>query len=585
MLKSLSGFHIKQPSNNKKLQNSRKARGQTDGQKCDKMIMENVNKAKNVRKVAKSSKIKEENENVKRNDAGDKTHQNIKKDGDKMGRKNDVKTNIGTVVYQANNLSIIYTEIKDDIKLVKANPQEYEMQKLNLAKYDNNTMFTKNKTLKEAHITAKHLDEVFKNNKLHRVQNLDTFRTVIDDDDYQGKELQKLTKGENLRKIKVSNNLRKVHVELEKMNNIVEKLEEMDRNQKFALDIVQLIMTKSVEESEKKSERLKILKTTVDKAKRERKTFAVVNNCCEIRNALLDRDWIEIMQPSFLQPNYESLLTLQTKTVEELLPYLNDKLLAKDVEILIMSKLLNGHQVDFYWELSFKGYEKYCDDKKFTLINSVKRKSFHFLSKQALTVALKFSHWYNNPDGLNYVHPRSYILTNMGEPRTFIEDYKITSVISLLKWVICQSETCSTNFISPNGTVPIKIFQFALRESMKYLKKCRHIDVDLPIDIAGDDEWTEFFKYFNVLTFGDASFKGKGIHGEVMVESCKEFMLAIEKYRPSLASDGVMNIWILKPCFFNMGVGIYLCNSLKQILDITNENSDKHYVIQKYIGE
>lgn len=48
--------------------------------------------------------------------------------------------------------------------------------------------------------------------------------------------------------------------------------------------------------------------------------------------------------------------------------------------------------------------------------------------------------------------------------------------------------------------------------------------------------------------------------------------------------DGCMNIWILKPVNSSQGQGIHVCRTMKYIMDVVKNNSNRNYIIQKYIG-
>uniref|UniRef100_UPI00117BB1AC tubulin--tyrosine ligase family protein n=1 Tax=Klebsiella pneumoniae TaxID=573 RepID=UPI00117BB1AC len=59
----------------------------------------------------------------------------------------------------------------------------------------------------------------------------------------------------------------------------------------------------------------------------------------------------------------------------------------------------------------------------------------------------------------------------------------------------------------------------------------------------------------------------------------------VKIYRPNMESEGVLNIWILKPNTYSQGNGIHITRKMCQIKEIIKQNSHLRYIIQKYIGK
>lgn len=183
-------------------------------------------------------------------------------------------------------------------------------------------------------------------------------------------------------------------------------------------------------------------------------------------------------------------------------------------------------------------------------------------------------------------HPRSYSLTDKGDPRDFVEDYKITSAISLLKWIVTTNTQKKMKLISDSGKIPIEAFHFAVEECVKVIKKANHEDIDCDIDDALDYQWNQFLDYYNRLVHIGNHFKTDKEENEATIVKKAQYILnKLEAITPNLDMDGMMNIWILKPIAGCQGRGIHICRTLQYILQVVKTNTTLRYVIQKYIGK
>lgn len=324
----------------------------------------------------------------------------------------------------------------------------------------------------------------------------------------------------------------------------------------------------------------------MERAKQERKTFTVCGNHNSIRKALLDRGWVEKIRLSYNLRNRDTLQKLHSMSIQELLPKIHDKILGTACKRVIMSKLLYTHQVDFYWDDFNDAFKVNNDKLKYTLINKFKRTLFSYTSKQGLCEAVKRAHWYQKPGKSVIRHPRSYSLTNNGDPKEFIEDYKTTAAISLLKWVISTGEHKKMKLISESGKIPIETFHFAIEECVKVIKKAKHEDIDCDIESAMDFQWNQFLDhYYKLVHIGNHFRASKGESEGSMVQKARYILNKLTMYFPNLEMDGMMNMWILKPVAGCRGIGIHICRTLKYILETVKSHTNMRYIIQKYIGK
>lgn len=335
-----------------------------------------------------------------------------------------------------------------------------------------------------------------------------------------------------------------------------------------------------------KPDKLTAIKEIVERAKQEHKTFTVCGNYNSIRKALLERGWVEKIRLSYNMRDRENFRKLQTMQIPELISKLNDKSMVNACTRMIMSKLLAGHQVDFYWDDFNDAFRINNDKIKFTLINKFKRTIFSYTSKQGLCEAVKRAHWYQKPGTAILRHPRSYSLTNQGDPKEFIEDYKTTAAISLLKWIVTTHKQTKTKLISESGKIPLSTFDFAVQECVKVIKKAKHEDIDCEIEQAMDFQWNQFLDhYYKLVHIGNHFKQDKDGEKEASVVQKAQYILnKLMTCFPNLDMDGMMNIWILKPIAGCRGQGIHICRTLQYILQVVKSNTNMRYVIQKYIG-
>lgn len=328
------------------------------------------------------------------------------------------------------------------------------------------------------------------------------------------------------------------------------------------------------------------LKDIVDRAIKEKKTFTVCGGYYPIRKALLDRAWVEKIRINFHSVDRHNIRHLLGFSIQELLSGIHDKERGQLCRRAILSKLLGTHQVDFYWDDINDAFKVNSDKIKYTLINRFKRTVFSYTSKQGLCEAVKMAHWYQKPGTSNIRHPRSYSLTNKGDPQDFIEDYKITAAVSLLKWIVHTKKRGKLKIISPSGKIDISKFHFVIDECMKQIKKAKHEDIDCTIEEAMDHEWNDFLdKYYKIVHIGNHFKQDKSESEDSVVEKAQYVLNKMEKYFPHIDMDGMMNIWILKPVMGSRGQGIHICRTLECILKIVKSNTNMRYVIQKYIGK
>jgi len=305
-----------------------------------------------------------------------------------------------------------------------------------------------------------------------------------------------------------------------------------------------------------------------------------------------------------------------------------------DCEFSLMSRSVRNAVAYFIWttkrdDVDFKFLRKdqivnhYC-------------KAGSFTTKVGLTTNIRNLQWYEEAD--HYVFfPRSYLLGSDDEKMEFIDDYRLTAAISIVKWVIERYEngnhddkphsykevsvdagrntpkTASSthrNVATPkksatpsnsttpragsraasresgSNVVPVKALTLALEACRDFLRCKEHLDIDESINKAPtitEDSWKLLVDYYYQIK----------CHGAVIatafpfLKECQNTLKQMREYLPQLDIDGVKNIWIVKPGAKSRGRGIICMDRLDDIVKLVGSNAvgkkEGHLVVQKYI--
>lgn len=114
-----------------------------------------------------------------------------------------------------------------------------------------------------------------------------------------------------------------------------------------------------------------------------------------------------------------------------------------------------------------------------------------FTSKEGLCSALKDFHWYYEEGKSETYFPRCFNVFNPDELHEFIDNFRTTACISLLRWVTeMVSERSSFYLFSDDGRVPLSCVQFALSRCKDFIDCCLHNDIDVEGDVKiWDHDW------------------------------------------------------------------------------------------------
>ncbi|XP_053171457.1 tubulin monoglycylase TTLL3-like [Scomber japonicus] len=265
----------------------------------------------------------------------------------------------------------------------------------------------------------------------------------------------------------------------------------------------------------------------------------------------------------------------------------------------LMSRLVRNEMVYFYWVNRRETINSNSLQKE-QIINHF-AKAGSFTTKVGLCVNLRNLHWFDSADPDTFF-PRCYRLAARDEKQAFIEDYRRTACISLLKYIVereqnSQGEGTSNNVRTVQDrrkrckrqSRPVVLSQMidrALKVCQEFLESVEHRDIDISLetpDTLTQEDWTEFIDNYYCVVHGEAQIESSS-H---LVTCCKAMLQQLAAVSPQLDIDGTHNIWIIKPGAKSRGRGIKCAKRLDQILRLVGSDStltkDNKWVVQKYL--
>ncbi|CAG7732955.1 unnamed protein product [Allacma fusca] len=318
------------------------------------------------------------------------------------------------------------------------------------------------------------------------------------------------------------------------------------------------------------------------KAIRNHLVFSVHPSFPAIRKALLDRGWIEKLRGyNVMVSNPGSPSTVA----------LSDRISSEETERDWMNRGLRDYSPDFHW-IFLGDRVQWSTMNQNQIINQFP--SSVFTTKNGITSCLQNAHWFSESGIASANFPRCYRLYMDEERSAFINDFRLTACIGLLKWVIGAYERngdkgiLESNPIGRSSTISV---EFAVRQVNYYVRVRKHEDVDWLTPPAVTSEHWEIFlsQYYNVvINKAKLSMAGPNEGGQHIYESSKRAIRRLAPFWPQLHSDGTNNVWICKPGDKSRGMGIVLMSHLDKILNsfnpaVANRRRDSNWVVQKYI--
>ena len=255
---------------------------------------------------------------------------------------------------------------------------------------------------------------------------------------------------------------------------------------------------------------------------------------------------------------------------------------------------------------------KYETLKPHQIVNHFKNNT-ELTKKSGLTKNLK-NLIFRNIDIDNF-YPRCYDISERNDFEDFMEDFKITKLISLLKEfsensrtenlistqkIICcleiierkisewETPMLSRKFISDKEWAVMSEEDTAsYRKELEKLERMNKIGfsnlskrINTINSISNNQEQGELEKDENFVRNVNNEFNNKS-NQEIKIY-VDEILAKLNRIFPQHALNGKKNIWIMKPSGLSRGRGIKCVSSLNEILLFIKKNSNQ-YMVQKYI--
>lgn len=341
------------------------------------------------------------------------------------------------------------------------------------------------------------------------------------------------------------------------------------------------------------SERLNELRKRVQDAVKAHKIFTVRGCFHTVRKAMSERGWVEKLDSHRKMYGNNTSGILIDELVQSLpqrRPGESRRAFIAKCERNIMSRFLEHATVDLLWTARREKSDWLEMSKnQVMLINRFSKAPF--TSKEGLCSALRDFYWYYEEGTAETYFPRCYNVWNPEELNDFIDDFRITGCVGLLKWLITAYAKNGLNGIAePDGKVPLSCVSFAMTRCREYIDSCNHCDIDCNEEPGiWDHDWDVFLTHHFLLTHENAKLKMPETEMSLdpLIASTRRTLDDVKAFCPQYSLDGFLNIWIVKPGNKCRGRGIQLMNNIKQIIAMVNPPivTKTRYVVQKYIGK
>ncbi|XP_043098250.1 tubulin monoglycylase TTLL3 [Puntigrus tetrazona] len=354
-------------------------------------------------------------------------------------------------------------------------------------------------------------------------------------------------------------------------------------------------------------DRLKTAKTLVDKAIKEKKVFSVLGPYPVIRAGLRARGWVErrLPRPSVPQLRRHDLETEATDegdssddddSGEE-----GERNEEADDLYDLMTRLVRNETPYFYWTTKRDSVD--CRSLRKDQMTNHYAKAGSFTTKVGLCMNLRNLQWFDAADPDTFF-PRCYRLGADDDKHAFIEDFRRTACTSLLLYVLEKyggdSEWERTREVynakshglnkprkqHANQRVGTSIIDNALHICQEYLNSLEHCDIDITLETIptlSEQQWKVFLQNYYLVIHEGLTIEGC----EAYVERCKCMLEQMSHVCPQMETDGLCNIWIIKPGAKSRGRGIMCMNRLDEMLSLVDADhgimKDSKWVVQKYL--
>ncbi|CAB1353544.1 unnamed protein product, partial [Coregonus sp. 'balchen'] len=281
-------------------------------------------------------------------------------------------------------------------------------------------------------------------------------------------------------------------------------------------------------------ERLRTAKVLVDKAVKMRMVFSIQGPYPVVRASLKARD-----SPEDREEDPDDMYDL-------------------------MSRMVRNETSYFYWTTRRETVDNRSLRKE--QMTNHYAKAGTFTTKVGLCVNLRNLRWFDAAD-LDSFFPRCYRLGAEDEKHAFIG----------------QKKACKRRAIS---MVVSRMIDSALKVCQDFLDSLEHNDIDIALETPPsltEQEWLEFIHNYYLVVHDGVEIE-ESVH---YVNSCQAMLRKLRDVSPQLDTDGIHNIWIVKPGAKSRGRGIMCAKRLDDILRLVDSDpaliKDSKWVVQKYL--
>ncbi|XP_072181816.1 uncharacterized protein [Diadema setosum] len=386
-------------------------------------------------------------------------------------------------------------------------------------------------------------------------------------------------------------------------------------------------------------DRLRMAKLTAEKAMKMRKIFTIQGPYPVVRASLRRRAWVEkqyrLMNPHKFKKKNNGEDDSDSDDDDDIdddntCDDDNDDSMFDDTDGLygIMSRIVRNSTPTFIWTVK-KGSVDYRFLRKETIVNHF-CKNGTFTTKVGLCTNLKNLHWFNELDA-DVFFPRCYRICVDEEKDAFVDDYRLSAAIGVLKWIVLKqdgdldidlsdvpeedktkkeeeekeeeekdkekeqekeaNEANGNNAKSPRGkkkppvVLGTPFVDVAIKIVEDFLTSKEHEDIDEPPSaktLLTEAEWDKFIQEYYSLTSEGGKINDTTTH----YAYCDSLLNRLRAISPQIDMGGFKNIWIVKPGAKSRGRGIMCMNKLAEILKLIGNplvKKEGKWVVQKYI--
>ncbi|XP_059617744.1 tubulin glycylase 3A-like [Phlebotomus argentipes] len=337
------------------------------------------------------------------------------------------------------------------------------------------------------------------------------------------------------------------------------------------------------------TERLNELRKRAQEAQKNHRVFTIRGCFYTVRKALLQRGWVEKLDV------HRRASMPCNLTIEEMIHQLpvrrageSRKQYLIKCERNILSRFLEYTPVDFLWTAR-KEKADWIDMARNPALLINKFHKVPFTTKEGLCSSLRDFHWFYEDGIAETYYPRCFNVWSPDELNDFIDDFRLTGCMGLLKWLAQTYRSHGLAAVgSPTGTVPITSVHFAVKRCREFVDFCQHRDIDCPDENLKiwEHDWDVFLTHHYLVTHENARLLDtEDDPVESYISLVEKLLRDVEIFWPQYHADGFLNIWIVKPGNRCRGRGILLMNNIKKIISLVNPPTitKTRYVVQKYM--